>query len=176
MKEQSRQITTLSNVVSQLAFSVTKLKRKLIVIFSSDDLIFTNSQRASSKRVVKLTKRAQTTRIEIVRIKRAKIHEDSIELLISLNFETTRFEQKDALFVNKHVSFQSDQIDSSINVSSFTNLSITNQSFFSESIIVDLSDLSLDSVFVSAIVSVSVSVSISASVSIFETALISAHQ
>ncbi len=176
MKEQSRQITTLFNVVSQLVFSITKFKRKLIVIFSSDDFTFTNSQRVSSKRVVKFTKRAQTIRIEIVRVKRAKIHENSIEFLIFLNFETTRLEQENALFVNKHVFLQSDQIDSSTNVFNFTNLSISNQSFFFESIIVDLSDLSLDSVFVSAFVSIFVSVSISASVSIFETTLISAHQ
>jgi hypothetical protein len=176
MKKQNRQITTLFNVVSQFAFSVTKFKRKLIVIFLNDDLTFTNSQRVSSKRIVKFTKRVQIIRIEIVRIKKAKIHESSIELLISLNFETTRFEQKNALFVNKHVSSQSNQIDSFTNVFNFTNLSISNQNFFFESIIVDLFDFFLDSVFVSAFVSIFVSVSIFASVSIFETTLISAHQ
>jgi phosphorylcholine metabolism protein LicD len=96
MRKQNRQIITFINVVSQLVSSITKLKRKLTAMFFSDDLAITDTQRASNKRVVKFTKRAQTIRIEIVRIKRAKIHEESIESLISLNFETTRFEQKDA--------------------------------------------------------------------------------
>jgi hypothetical protein len=176
MKEQSRQITTFFNVVSQLVFSVTKLKRKLIVIFSSDDLTFTNSQRVSNIKVVKFTKRIQIIRIEIVKIKKTKIHENSIESLIFLNFETTRFEQKNALFVNKHVFLQLNQIDSFINVFNFTNFSISNQSFFSESIIVDLFDFFLDSIFVSAFVSIFIFVSISVFVSIFETTFISTHQ
>jgi hypothetical protein len=135
MREQSRQIATLSNAVSQLVSSITKLKRKMIVMSSSEDLTFTNFQRVSSKRVVKSTKRAQTIRIETARVKRAKIHEESTESLISLNFETTRLEQKDALFVNKHVSLQSDSIDSLTSVHSFANLSISNQSS-SESFVV----------------------------------------
>jgi hypothetical protein len=115
MREQSRQIIILFNVVSQFA-SITKSKRKLIVMFSSEDFIITNFQRISSKKVVKLTKRAQIIRIETIKIKKAKIHEKSIEFLFFLNFETTRFEQKDALFVNKHVSSQSNRVDSIINV------------------------------------------------------------
>ncbi len=150
MKKQSRQIINLFNVVSQLVSS--KFKRKLIVIFSSsEDLTFTNTQRVSSKRVVKSTKRAQIIRIEIVKVKRAKIHERSIELLIFLNVETTFLEQKNALFVNKHVSFQTNRIDSFINVFSFTNfsianLNISNQSSF-ESIVVVAFDFILAIVF-----------------------------
>ncbi len=142
MREQSRQITILFNAISQLVSSITKFKRKMIVMFSNEDFTFTNSQRASSKRVVKSTKRAQITRIETARVKRTKIHEKSIELLISLNFETTRLEQKDALFVNKHVSFQSNSIDSFINAHSFANFSISNQSS-SESLVVVAFDLNL---------------------------------
>ncbi len=164
MREQNRQIITLFNVISQLA-SITKFKRKLIVMFSSEDSIITNSQRISSKKVVKFTKRAQITRIETIKVKRAKIHEKSIESLISLNFETTRLEQKDALFVNKHVSFQSDRVDSIINVFNITNHNISNQSF-SESIVVDVLNIIHD--FVSA--------SISAFISILETAFILTHQ
>ncbi len=106
MKEQNRQIIIFISVVTQLISFIAKFKDKLIVVFSfSEELTFTNTQRVSSKRIVKFTKRAQIIRIEIVRIKRTKIHENSIESLISLNFETTRFEKKNALFVNKHVSF-----------------------------------------------------------------------
>jgi hypothetical protein len=149
----------------------------------NDDLTFTNTQRALNKKVVKLTKRTQITRIETVRIKRAKIHEESIEFLIFLNFETTHFEQKNALFVNKHVSLQSNHLDldSFINVVNITNLSISNQRF-SESLVVNVFDLthSLISVFVSVSVSVFVSilvfVFIFVSVSIFETKLISTQQ
>jgi hypothetical protein len=162
MREQSRQIVTLFNVVSQLVS--LKLKRKLIVMFSSEDLTFTDSQRASSKRVVKFTKRAQTIRIETVRVKRAKIHEKSIESLISLIFETKHFESKSALFVNKHVFSQSDRFDSFTSVLSFTNLSISNQSF-SESLVVAVLDIIHDSV----------SVFVSALVSVFEIELNSAH-
>jgi hypothetical protein len=111
MREQSRQIATLSNVVSQLVSSITKLKRKLIVMFSSEDSTFTNSQRASSKRVVKSTKRAQITRLETARIKRAKIHRKLIESLFSLNFETKHFERDSASFVNKHVFSQLNRVD-----------------------------------------------------------------
>ncbi len=108
MKEQSRQIITLINVVTQLVSSTAKLKRKLIVMFSfSEDLTITNTQHVSSKRVVKLTKRAQITRIETVRIKRAKIHESSIESLFSLNFETTH----DAELRRKHEYFSDDVVD-----------------------------------------------------------------
>jgi hypothetical protein len=57
MREQNRQIITLFIVVSQLVSSITKFKRKLIVMFSNEDLTFTNSQRFSNKRVVKSTKR-----------------------------------------------------------------------------------------------------------------------
>jgi hypothetical protein len=136
MREQSRQITILFNAVSQLVSSIAKFKRKLIVIFSSsEDLIFTNIQRASNKRVVKFTKRAQTIRIETARVKRAKIHERSIESLISLNFETTHIEQSSALFVNKHVSSQSNRVNLFINVLSSEDLSISNQSFFESHII-----------------------------------------
>jgi hypothetical protein len=142
MKEQNRQIIILFNAVSQLVSSITKLKRKMIVMFSSEDFTFTNSQRVSSKRVVKSTKRVQTIRIETARVKRAKIHEESIEFLNFLNFETTRFEQKDALFVNKHVSSQSNSIDSFTNAHSFANLSISNQNSF-ESLIVVAFDLNL---------------------------------
>jgi hypothetical protein len=151
MREQSRQIVILINVVTQLASSTAKSKRKLIVMFSfSEELTITNTQRVSSKRVVKSTKRAQTTRIETVRVKRAKINERSIESLISLNFETTYPEQKDALYVNKHVSLQSDHHDrdSITNVVSITNLSISNQSF-SESLVVVAVDIAHDSVSVS---------------------------
>jgi hypothetical protein len=160
MKEQSRQIVILFNVVSQLASSITKFKRKLIVMFSSEDSTFTNFQRVSSKRVVKFTKQAQIIRLETARIKKAKIHRESIELLFFLNFETKHFERDSASFVNKHVFFQSNRVDSIINA-----LSISNQSF-SESIVVDASNITHDLV----------SVSISAFVSIFETAFISAHQ
>jgi hypothetical protein len=120
MKKQNRQIIILFNVVSQLVS--LKLKRKLIVMFSNEDLTFTDSQRVSSKRIVKLTKQTQIIRIETIRIKKAKIHEKSIEFLISLIFETKHFESKSALFVNKHVFFQSNRFDSFINVLSFTNL------------------------------------------------------
>jgi hypothetical protein len=146
MKEQSRQIITLISVVTQLVSFIAKFKRKLIVMFSfSEELTFTNIQRASSKRVVKLTKRAQTIRIEIVRVKKAKIHEDSIEFLILLIFETTRLEKKDALFVNKHVSSQSDDVDSFISALSSENLSISNQSS-SESQVVEKFEIIYDSV------------------------------
>ncbi len=156
MKEQNRQIIIFFNVVSQLA-SITKSKRKLIVMFSSEDFIITNSQRISSKRVVKFTKRAQTIRIETIKIKRAKIHERSIESLISLNFETTRLEQIDALFVNKHVFSQSDHfdLDSFTSVVNITNLSISNQSS-SESHVVTKFEITYDSVdvFFSVLVSI----------------------
>ncbi len=147
MKKQNRQIIILFIVVSQLVSSITKLKRKLIVMFSSEDLTFTNSQRVSSKRVVKSTKRAQTTRIETIRIKKAKIHERSIEFLIFLIFETRLFESKSALFVNKHVFFQSNHFDfdSFINVVNITNLSISNQNS-SESHVVTKSEIIYDSV------------------------------
>ncbi len=148
MKEQSRQIIIFFNVVSQLV-SITKSKRKLIVMFSSKDFIITNFQKISSKKVVKLMKRAQIIRIKTIRVKKAKIHEKSIESLILLNFETTRFEQKNALFVNKHVSSQSNRVDSIINVLSISNHSISNQSF-SESIVVDVSNITHDTAFISA--------------------------
>jgi hypothetical protein len=80
MKEQSQQIIILFNVVSQLAS--LKFKRKLIVMFSSEDFTFTNFQRVSSKKIVQSTKRAQTIRIKTIRVKKAKIHERSIEFLI----------------------------------------------------------------------------------------------
>ncbi len=183
MREQSRQIIILINVVTQLVSFIAKLKRKLIVMFSSsDDVTFTNIQRVSNKKVVKFTKRIQIIRIETVKIKRAKIHEESIEFLIFLNFETTRFEQKDALFVNKHVLSQLNHfdLDSFINV---VNISISNQSFF-ESLVVDVLDFIHNSVFVSVSVSVFVFVStfvfvfvfVFVSVSIFETELISTQQ
>jgi hypothetical protein len=77
MKEQSRQIIIFINVVTQLVSFIAKFKRKLIVVFSfSEEFTFTNTQRVSNKRVVKFTKRVQIIRIEIVRIKKAKIHED----------------------------------------------------------------------------------------------------
>jgi hypothetical protein len=145
MKEQSRQIIILFNVVSQLVS--LKFKRKLIVMFSNEDLTFINSQRVSSKKVVKLTKRAQISRIETIKIKRAKIHEKSIEFLIFLMFETRHFESKNALFVNKHVFFQSNRFDSFTNAFSFTNFSISNQSF-SESFVVVVLDIIYDFVFV----------------------------
>jgi hypothetical protein len=116
------------------------------MFFFSDDLAITDTQRVSNKRVVKFTKRAQITRIEIVRVKRAKIHEKSIEFSIFLNFETTRLEQKNALFVNKHVSSQSNSIDSFISAHSFANLSISNQSS-SESLVVIASDLTFAIIF-----------------------------
>ncbi len=151
MKEQSRQIIILFNVVSQLVSSITKFKRKLIVMFSSEDFTFTNSQRVSSKKVVKLTKRIQITRIETIRVKKAKIHEKSIESLILLIFETTHLIQKNALFVNKHVFFQSDRFDSLINALSFTNLSFANLSISnqssSESLVVVAFDLTLANIF-----------------------------
>ncbi len=155
MREQSQQIVILFNVVSQLA-SITKFKRKLIIMFSSEDFIITNSQRISNKKVVKFTKRAQIIRIETIKVKKAKIHRESIEFLIFLNFETTRFEQIDALFVNKHVFSQSDHfdLDSFINVVSITNLSISNQSF-SESHVVTKSEIIYDFVDVSLFVFVS---------------------
>jgi hypothetical protein len=103
----------------------------------NEDLTFTNTQRVSNKWVVKFTKRAQTISIEIVKVKKAKIHEKSIELLISLNFETTHFEQKNALLLNNHVLLQSNRIDSFINVFNFTNLNISNQSL-SESFVVEI--------------------------------------
>jgi hypothetical protein len=161
MREQSRQIIILFIVVFQLVSSITKLKRKLIVMFSSEDLTFTNSQRVSSKRVVKSTKRAQIIRIETVRVKKAKIHERSIEFLIFLIFETKHFESKSALFVNKHVFFQSDHfdLDSFINVVSITNLNISNQNSF-ESHVVTKSEITYDFVDVSFFVFVSVLVSI----------------
>ncbi len=157
MREQSRQIVILFIVVSQLVSSITKLKRKLIVMFSSEDFTFTNSQRVSSKRIVKSTKRAQTIRIETVRIKRAKIHERSIELLILLIFETRHFESKSALFVNKHVFSQSNHLDldSFTNVVNITNLSISNQSS-SESHVVTKSEIIYDSVDVLLFVLVSI--------------------
>jgi hypothetical protein len=168
IREQSRQIITLINVVSQLVSFIAKFKRKLIVMFSfNEDFPFTNIQRVSSKRVVKFTKRAQIIRIEVVKIKKAKIHERSIEFLISLNFETTYLVQRDALFVNKHVSSQSDYFDSFINVFSFTNFNFSNQSF-SESIVVDARNFFHDFVFVSAFVFVFVF--------IFGTTFISMHQ
>jgi hypothetical protein len=166
MKEQSRQIITLINVITQLISFITKLKRKLIVVFLfSEEFTFTNIQRVSNKRIVKFTKRAQIIRIEIVRIKRAKIHESSIEFLISLNFETTRLEKKNALFVNKHVSSQSDDVDSFINALSFENLSISNQSSF-ESQIVEKFEIIYD--FVDA--------SLSVFVFVLEIELNAAHQ
>jgi hypothetical protein len=152
MREQSRQIIILINVVSQLVSAITKFKRKLIVMFStSEEFSFTDIQRVSSKRVVKLTNRAQTIRIEFVKIKRTKIHEKSIESLISLNLETTQFKQKNALFVNnnKHVSSQSNRDDSLISVLSSTNLSISNQSSFESLVVVEL-DHTHESVFVFA--------------------------
>jgi hypothetical protein len=146
MREQSRQIITLINVVTQLVSFIAKFKRKLIVVFSfSEEFTFTNTQHVSSKRIVKLTKRAQTIRIEIVRVKKAKIHEDSIEFLIFLIFETTRLKKRDALFVNKHVSLQSNDVDSFTNVLSFENLNISNQSSF-ESQIVEKFEIIYDSV------------------------------
>jgi hypothetical protein len=169
MKEQSRQIIILFNVVSQLVSSITKFKRKLIVMFSSEDFTFTNFQRASSKKVVKFTKRDQIIRIETIRVKKAKIHERSIEFLISLNFEMTHIEQKNASFVNKHVFFQLNHFDSFINIFSFTNFSISNQNFF-ESIVVDASNFSFDSIFAFVFTSAFVLVSI------FETTFISTHQ
>jgi hypothetical protein len=96
------------------------------MIFFSEDFTFTDIQRVSNKRVLKFTKRAQIIRIKIVKIKKAKIHEESIDFLISLNYETTLFEQENALFVNKHVSSQTNHIDSLNNVFSFTNLNIAN--------------------------------------------------
>ncbi len=67
--------------------------------------------------------------------------------LIFLNVETTLFEQESALFVNKHVSFQTNRIDLFINALSFTNLSIANLSISnqssSESIVVVTFDLTL---------------------------------
>ncbi len=157
MKKQSRQIIILFIVVSQLASSITKFKRKLIVMFSSEDFTFTNFQRVSNKRVVKSTKRVQIIRIETIRIKRAKIHEKSIEFLIFLIFETKHFESRSALFVNKHVSLQLNHFDlvSFINVVSITNLNISNQSS-SESHVVTKFEITYDfvdvffSVFVSA--------------------------
>jgi hypothetical protein len=164
MKKQNRQIIILFNVISQLA-SITKFKRKLIVMFLNEDFIITNFQRISNKKVVKFTKRAQITRIETFKVKKTKIHEKSIEFLIFLNFETTRFEQKNALFVNKHVSSQLNRVDSIINAFNITNHSITNQSF-SESIVVDVLNITHDFV----------SVSIFVFVSILETTFISTHQ
>ncbi len=155
MKEQSRQIITLINVVSQLAL-IAKLKRKLIVMISiSEDFTFIDTQRVSSKRVIKSTKRAQITRIEFVKIKRAKIHERSTESLIFLNLETTYFEQKSALFVNnnKHNSSQSNRVDSFINVLNSTKFNISNQSF-SESLVVVELDFTYE--FISIFVFVSV--------------------
>jgi hypothetical protein len=142
MREQSRQIAILSNAVSQLAPSITKPKRKLIVMSSSEDPTSTDSQRAPGKRVVKSTKRAQTTRIETARAKRAKIHEKPIESPIPLISETKHFESRSALFVNKHVSSQSDHLDLDPFTSavSTTNLSISDQSS-SESLAVDVPDL-----------------------------------
>ncbi len=169
MIEQSRQIVTLFIVVSQLVSSITKSKRKLIVMFSSEDFTFTNFQRVSSKRVVKSTKRAQTTRIETIKVKKAKIHEKSIEFLIFLIFETRHFESKNALFVNKHVFSQSDYFDFDlfINVVNIMNFSISNQSFF-ESLVVDVLDFTHDLVFIFVFVFVFVS--------IFKTKFISTHQ
>jgi hypothetical protein len=165
MKKQSRQIIILFNVVSQLVSSITKFKRKLIVMFSSEDLTFTNSQRASNKRIVKLTKRIQIIRIETIKIKRTKIHDKSIEFLISLNFETTHIEQKIALFVNKHVSFQSNHFDSFINVFNIANFSISNQNSF-ELHVVTKSEIIYDFVDVFLFVFIS----------IFEIELNAAHQ
>jgi hypothetical protein len=168
MREQNRQIVILINVISQLASSI-KLKRKLVVMFSNDDLAIIDFQRASSKRVVKFTKRAQIIRIETVRVKRAKIHERSIESLIFLILETTHFEQKSALFVNKHVSSQSDRFDSFTNALSFTNLSTTNLSISnqssSKSFVVVASDLILATIF--NIFDTSLSLSFTDSVSSF---------
>jgi hypothetical protein len=166
MKKQSRQIIIFFNAISQLVSSITKLKRKMIVMFSNEDFTFTNFQRVSSKIVVKFTKRTQIIRIETTRIKQAKIHEKSIESLISLNFETTRFEQKNALFVNKHVSSQSNNINSFINAHSFTNLSISNQSS-SESLVVVASDLNLIFVIILNTFDTSLSLSFIDSVSSF---------
>ncbi len=153
MREQSRQIVFLINVVSQLFSSITKfkLKRKLIAMFStSEDLIIIDTQRVSNKRIVKFTKRVQTIRIEFVRVKKTKIHEKSTESLIFLNFETTQLEHESALFVNnnKHVSSQSDRVDSLTNAFSSIKLSISNQSF-SESLVVSELVLIHESVFVS---------------------------
>jgi hypothetical protein len=137
MREQSRQIITLFIVVSQLVSSITKLKRKLIVMFSSEDFTFTNFQRVSNKKIVKSTKRVQIIRIETIKIKKAKIHEESIESLISLIFETKHFESRNALFVNKHVFFQSNHFDfdSFINIVNIMNLSISNQSSFESHVV-----------------------------------------
>ncbi len=75
--------------------------------------------------------------------------------MILLIFETKHFESRSALFVNKHVFFQSNRFDSFINVFSFTNFSISNQSF-SESLVVVELDITHDfvSVFVSTLASV----------------------
>jgi hypothetical protein len=91
MRKQNRQIIILIKIVSQSAF-IAKLKRKLIVMFStSEDFTFIDIQRVLSKRVIKSTKRAQIIQIEFARIKRTKIHEKSIELSISPNFKTIHF-------------------------------------------------------------------------------------
>jgi hypothetical protein len=156
MKKQNRQIIIFINVVSQLALSITKFKRKLIAMFFfSEDFAIIDIQRVLNKRVIKSTKRAQIIRIETVKVKRAKIHEASIEFLISLNFETTHFDLKSALFVNKHVSSQSDRIDSFINVFSFANFDISNQSS-SELHVVAKLEITYDfvDVFLSAFVSI----------------------
>jgi hypothetical protein len=68
------------------------------VIFNKN-LTIIDTQCVSNKRVFKFTERVQIIRTKIVKIKKMKIHEKSIEFLIFLNFETTHFEQKNALFV-----------------------------------------------------------------------------
>jgi hypothetical protein len=134
-------------------------------MFSNEDFMITNFQRISNKKIVKFTKRVQTIQIKTIKVKKTKIHEKSIEFLISLNFETTRFEQKNAIFVNKHVSFWLNRVDSIINVFNITNHNISNQNF-SELIVVDVLNIIHDLVFIS----------IFAFISIFEIIFISTHQ
>ncbi len=138
-------------------------------MFLNEDLTFTNSQRASSKRIVKFTKRAQNYSNRDNQSQKSENSRKSIEFLIFLNFETTYIEQKDALFVNKYVFSQLNHFDSFINAFSFTNLSISKQNF-SELIVVDASNFFFDSIFIFVFTFVS------AFVSILETTFISAHQ
>ncbi len=116
-------------------------------MFSNEDLTFTNFQRVSNKKIVKSTKRVQIIRIETIKVKKAKIHERSIEFLIFLIFETRHFELKSALFLNKHVFFQSNyfDLDSFINVVNITNFNISNQNS-SESHVVTKSEIIYDSI------------------------------
>jgi hypothetical protein len=67
----SRQIVIFINVVLQLV-SITKfkLKRKLIIMFSTSEDFIIDTQRVSSKQIVRFTKRAQIIRIEFVKIKK----------------------------------------------------------------------------------------------------------